>query len=104
MKRSSPGARAGSHRVGIRDLKNRLPEFVRQVRQGGEVIVTDRGRPVALLTAIESALPVASLDARLARLAAQGQIELPSGRRRGRITRVTVRGNLTSRQVLDDRR
>ena len=35
--------------VGIRELKAHLSEYVAQVSNGGEVIVTDRGRPVARL-------------------------------------------------------
>jgi antitoxin (DNA-binding transcriptional repressor) of toxin-antitoxin stability system len=35
--------------VGIRDLKNRLSEYVREVRGGEEILVTDRGEVVAEL-------------------------------------------------------
>lgn len=35
--------------VGIRELKNRLSEFLRFVRRGERVLVTDRGRVVAEL-------------------------------------------------------
>ena len=35
--------------VGLRDLKNRLSEYVRQVRSGEGVLVTDRGEIVAEL-------------------------------------------------------
>src|ERR1700688_1626656 len=37
--------------VGIRDLKNRLSEYVRQVRGGEEILGTDRGEEVAELRA-----------------------------------------------------
>ena len=33
--------------VGIRELKNRLSEFLRQVRAGENVLVTDRGEVIA---------------------------------------------------------
>lgn len=33
--------------VGIRDLKARLSEYVRDVKAGGTVVVTEHGRPVA---------------------------------------------------------
>lgn len=37
--------------VGIRELKDRLSEFVKSVATGGpDVVITDRGRPVARLT------------------------------------------------------
>ncbi len=35
--------------VGLRDLKNRLSEYVREVRSGEGVLVTDRGEVVAEL-------------------------------------------------------
>ncbi len=35
--------------VGIRELKNRLSEYVREVRSGEAVLVTDRGEVVAEL-------------------------------------------------------
>jgi prevent-host-death family protein len=35
--------------VGLRELKNRLSEYVRQVREGESVLVTDRGEVVAEL-------------------------------------------------------
>jgi len=36
--------------VGVRELKNRLSEYIRQVRSGESVLVTDRGEVVAALT------------------------------------------------------
>lgn len=35
--------------MGIRELKNRLSEYLRQVRNGERVLVTDRGEAVAEL-------------------------------------------------------
>ena len=35
--------------VGVRDLRNRLREYLRRVRSGEEVLVTDRGQVVAEL-------------------------------------------------------
>ena len=40
--------------VGIRELKNSLSKYIDRVRAGGEVIVTDRGRPVARLSAVDA--------------------------------------------------
>jgi prevent-host-death family protein len=36
--------------VGVRELKNRLSEYIRHVRAGESVLVTDRGEVVAELT------------------------------------------------------
>ncbi|MBI4634789.1 MAG: type II toxin-antitoxin system prevent-host-death family antitoxin [Candidatus Rokubacteria bacterium] len=47
--------------VGVRELKNRLTQYLRRAKYGEEVIVTERGKPIALLQPIESAAEVASL-------------------------------------------
>lgn len=57
--------------VGIRELKNSLSKYIDRVRAGGEVIVTDRGRPVAGLSAIDAAVD------RLADLVAAGVVRAP---------------------------
>lgn len=36
----------------IRDMKNRLSEYLRRVRAGREVVITDRGKPVARLVPV----------------------------------------------------
>jgi prevent-host-death family protein len=41
------------HRVSIGRLKARLSQYLRQVRAGESVVVTDRGRPVARLMGLE---------------------------------------------------
>jgi prevent-host-death family protein len=67
--------------AGIRDLKNRLSEYLRAVAQGETVLVTDHGRVVAQLAPPPLfAPPAASEDEALRRLAAAGKIRLPSGR------------------------
>lgn len=54
--------------VGVRDLKNNLSRYLDRVREGEEVIVTDRGRPVARLSALDHATD------RLAELVAAGVV------------------------------
>lgn len=41
--------------VGVRDLKNNLSRYLDQVEAGVEVVVTDRGRPIARLNGIDTA-------------------------------------------------
>jgi prevent-host-death family protein len=36
----------------IRDMKNRLSQYIKRVRTGREVVITDRGRPVARLVPV----------------------------------------------------
>jgi prevent-host-death family protein len=42
--------------VGVRDLKARLSKYLRQVRQGQTVIITDHGRPVGRLSPVDQPL------------------------------------------------
>jgi prevent-host-death family protein len=62
-------------RIGIRELKSKLSECVREVRSGGTIVVTEHGRPVARMIPDAS-----SLRERLEALTAAGGI-LWSGRR-----------------------
>ena len=50
-------------RIGIRELRQRASDYLRRVEAGETIEVTDRGRPVALLTPIPKADPVERLRA-----------------------------------------
>ena len=39
----------GEQTVGVRELKARLSEYLRQVKQGRTIIITERGKPVGRL-------------------------------------------------------
>ena len=90
--------------VGVKELKNRLTHYLRQAKQGEEVVVTERGKPVALLHPIGSARPVKSREAKLARLASQGFLTLPTRKPSQFRPPVRAKGPLASRLVLEDRR
>ena len=47
--------------IGIRELRQRASEYLRRVEAGETIEVTDRGRPVALLTPIPDASPFQQL-------------------------------------------
>lgn len=49
--------------IGIRELRQRASEFLRLVQAGETIEVTDRGRPVALLTPVPAASPLEGLRA-----------------------------------------
>ena len=90
--------------VGVRELKNGLTRYLRRTKHGEEIIVTERGKPIALLTPIKSAKHARSLEARLAALAAQGWVTLPTKKPLKRIRAVKIPGGLISRTVIEDRR
>lgn len=62
--------------VGIRELKNSLSRYVRQVRAGGEIVVTDHGQPVARLVPFEGRSAVERMIAE-GRIT-EGQPKLPT--------------------------
>jgi prevent-host-death family protein len=62
--------------VGLRDLKNRLSEYVREVRSGEGLLVTNRGEVVAELIPAGRQGDEGSAASRLAALARGGQLTL----------------------------
>jgi prevent-host-death family protein len=49
--------------VSIREMKNRLSKYLKLVQTGQEVVITDRGRPVARLTLVASTPEEAEAEA-----------------------------------------
>ena len=62
--------------VGLRDLKNRLSEYVREVRSGEAVLVTDRGEVVAELIPPRQGGDDRGVPSALVALARRGQVTL----------------------------
>jgi len=83
--------------VGIRDLKNNLSRYLDGVASGTEVIVTDRGRPVARLVQIDASTE------RLAGLIESGVVRAASSRNRQLPKRIAA-GSTVSDLVVDQRR
>lgn len=52
--------------AGVREARQNLTALLEEVKKGREVVITDRGRPVARLTAVERRRPFPNL-ARLRR-------------------------------------
>lgn len=62
--------------VGLRELKNRLSEYVREVRAGEGVLVTDRGEVVAELIPPGHRVDEHGVPSGLLALARRGQLTL----------------------------
>jgi prevent-host-death family protein len=74
----------------VRDLKNHLSRYLELVRTGEEIVVTDRGKPVARLTPVDAATD------RLAKLIAAGIVQAPpSGSRHRPRRRVVAKGSVS---------
>lgn len=86
--------------VGVRELKNRLSTYLRRVANGERVTVTDRGRPVAVITP-----PVETPEDRsVAGMVREGLARWGGGKPRGSATPVKIKGKPISQTVIEDRR
>ncbi len=90
--------------VGVKELKNRLTEYLRRAKRGEEVIVTERGKPIAMIRSTEEGLPDTSVEARLSKLAEEGRVQLPRRKFLDRVPRITADGVSMARTVIEDRR
>jgi prevent-host-death family protein len=61
--------------VGVREMKARFSHYVDLAQEEGEVVITERGKPVARLVGIRETKRKASLDAFLDELEAEGMLE-----------------------------
>lgn len=50
--------------VGVRDLHDRLSEYLEKVERGEEVVVTRRGKPIAKLSKVDALRPLEELERR----------------------------------------
>jgi antitoxin (DNA-binding transcriptional repressor) of toxin-antitoxin stability system len=87
--------------VAVRELKNRLSAYLRDVAKGEVVLVTDRGRVVAELRRPTTELTLDPAERALERLHAEGVLTpgLPQASDAYRRTSVRMRGD--SRSLLD---
>ena len=87
--------------VGARELKTRLGTYLRRVREGSVILVTERGRPVAELRP----LPTAASDEeeKLLDLAARGLVTLGGGHLARSIARVPARGGSVADTIVEER-
>jgi prevent-host-death family protein len=86
--------------VGARELKARLGTYLRRVRQGRTLVVTDRGLPVAELRPIAAG---GGIEAVLARLKATGAVSHTVTRPLPAFRQVESRGRSTAAAVVEDR-
>jgi prevent-host-death family protein len=86
--------------VGARELKVRLGTYLRRVRRGHRIVVTDRGQPVAELRPIGGEPGLQSV---LADLEAKGMVTRPSRKKLQAFRLIECRGHELSKAVVEDR-
>ena len=85
--------------VGVRELKTRLGTYLRRVREGRTLVVTDRGEPIAELRPLGTGT---NADAVLAKLEAVGAVTRPS-RTLARFQPIASRGGSAAAALVQDR-
>jgi prevent-host-death family protein len=93
------------HTVGVRELKNKVTHYLKIAKQGGKVVVTDRGVPVAILHSLDQMERTAGLEERLASLAKEGVLNLP--KKKGswpQFQRIRSKGLPVSETIIQERK
>jgi len=83
--------------VGIKDLKAKLSGYVDKVRHGEEIVVTDRGKEVALV------IPISSERSAVKQLVGSGRAAWAGGKPVG-VKGIKAKGGSIAKTVLEDRR
>jgi prevent-host-death family protein len=86
--------------VGARELKTRLGAYLRRVREGRTLLVTDRGEPIAELRPLP---PDSRVSAALLKLSSKRAVTLPVRRTMENFRPIRSRGRTLSAAVIDDR-
>ncbi|MEK6229312.1 MAG: type II toxin-antitoxin system prevent-host-death family antitoxin [Actinomycetota bacterium] len=87
-----------SAEVGIRELRQDLSRYLRRVRKGERLVVTDRNRPVALLT------PLPENEDPWERLIAEGKMTPPTRRFEDLPPPLKLEGGPTLSETLEELR
>jgi antitoxin (DNA-binding transcriptional repressor) of toxin-antitoxin stability system len=92
--------------VGIRDLKNRLSEYLRQVRAGEHLLVTDRGDVVAEFSPPGEGRADPSVPSGLLALGRRGLVTIGASASRNAYKALPRRrrGKFTAATLLDEER
>jgi prevent-host-death family protein len=89
-------------KVGSREFKNRQGYYLRRVRKGETLLVTDRGRPVARVSPV-SEWEAMTLEEKLAELERQGHIRRGKGGPFPPFEPLPLRGKPLSEMIIEDR-
>ena len=86
--------------VGVRDLKDKLSHYLREVKKGRSVMITERGKIVATIVPVQERAAVEKLK----QLARSGLGTWRGGKPKGASRSVVVKGKPVGDIVLEERR
>ena len=86
--------------VGIRELKRNFSEYLRSVKAGEKVVITDRKKEIAVI------LPFTKVDdqEKILQLVREGLADWSGKKPRGMSVRIRSEGKSVSDAILEDRR
>ena len=85
--------------VAVRELKNRLSEYLRKVKAGERVVVTERGKPVAVISTARG-----SIDQGIEALVRERAARWGGGKPRGSRRPPKIKGPSVADAVIEGRR
>ena len=86
--------------VGIKELKNRLSHYLREIKKGGKIVITEREKVIATIVPVERA----DEDSRLLSLVKEGFARWKGGKPVGSRHPIKIKGKTVSEIVIEERR
>ena len=86
--------------VGIRELKRDLSKYLRSVKAGNKVIITDRNREIAVIVPLKKA----DEQGKILQLVREGIVDWSGEKPQGMSARIRSKGKSVSEAVVEDRR
>jgi len=86
--------------AGIKELKNRLSYYLREVKRGERIMITERDQVIATILPVERG----EEDSRLLSLVKEGFATWKGGKPAGSHRPIRIKGKTVSDIVLEDRR
>ena len=86
--------------VGIKELKSRLSHYLREIKKGGKIVITEREKVLAAIVPVERA----DEDSRLLSLVKEGFAIWEGGKPVGSRHPIKIKGKTVSEIVIEERR
>lgn len=87
-------------KAGVKELKDRLSHYLREVKKGEKILITEREKVIASIVPLERA----DEDSKLLSLVKEGFAAWKGGKPSGSCYPVKIKGKTVSEIVLEDRR
>ena len=86
--------------VGIRELKENISHYMKRVKTGERIIITDRKKEIAIIMPLENK----ATEEKINQLIRTGKARWSGSKPEGMTTRIVIKGESVSSAVIEDRR